>query len=108
MSEIKEFVELELAPIPPMDVSTMQEHIISDLIPTALRNAGQEDLLSRGEIQVEVEQGFPGADALLTIGLTFLSNIGLEVFKEFILPELRKLYELRRVSGGDVEVDDET
>lgn len=63
-----EYIELTIQPIPPDTVSSVR----AELLPTieaALHEAGQEQLLTEGQIQVEVEQTFP-TDQAIVVGLT--------------------------------------
>jgi len=90
-SETKpEYIELTIQPIPPDTVSSVK----ADFLPTieaALREAGQEQLLTEGQIQVEVEQTFP-TDEVIVVGFTLLSGIALETYKAIILPALKKRF----------------
>jgi len=89
-----EYIELTIQPIPPDTISSVK----ADLLPTieaALREAGQEQLLTKGQIQVEVEQTFP-TDQVIVVGLTLLSGIALETYKEIVLPRLKKRFRTRQ------------
>jgi hypothetical protein len=85
-----EYIELTIQPIPPDTISSVK----ADLLPTieaALREAGQEQLLTEGQMQVEVEQTFP-TDEVVVVGFALLSGIALETYKEIILPTLKKRF----------------
>ncbi len=85
-----EYIELTIQPIPPDTVSSVK----AELLPTieaALREAGQEQLLAEGQIQIEVEQTFP-TDEVIVVGFTLLSGIALETYKEIVLPALKKRF----------------
>ncbi len=93
-----EYVELSIQPIPPDTVSSVK----ADLLPAieaALREAGQEQLLSEGQIEVEVEQTFP-TDAVIVVGLTFLSQVALATCKEIVLPGLKKRFDTKQKRKG--------
>lgn len=99
MEEQLELVELELRPVPPHDLAEMQRKKISvkRLIEDALRDAGNLDLLEKGEIQIEKEKTFP-TDQAIIIALTLCSSIALETFKAIILPELKKRFKVRKMT----------
>ena len=88
--EEAEYIELTIRPIPPDTVSSVK----ADLLPTieaALREAGQEQLLTDGQMQIEVEQTFP-TDEIIVVGFTLLSGIALETYKATVLPVLKKRF----------------
>lgn len=85
-----EYIELTIQPIPPDTISSVK----AELLPTieaALREAGQEQLLTEGQMQVEVEQTFP-TDEVVVVGFTLLSAIALETYKAIVLPALKKRF----------------
>lgn len=85
-----EYIELTIEPIPPDTISSVK----ADLLPAieaALREAGQEQLLSEGHMQIEVEQTFP-VDEVIVVGFMLLSTAALETYKEIVLPTLKKRY----------------
>ena len=89
-----EYIELTIQPIPPDTISSVK----ADLLPTieaALHEAGQEQLLTEGQIQIEVERTFP-TDQVIVVGLTLLSGIALETYKEIVLPRLKKRFRTRQ------------
>jgi hypothetical protein len=92
-----EYVELELRPIPPDTVASVKQEI-SDVIEQALRDAGQEQAASSGQIEIEVERTFPVDEAII-VGLTFLAGIGIETYK-FMLDVLRERYEIKERERG--------
>ena len=85
-----EYIELSIQPIPPDTVSSVRAELLP-VIEDALRQAGQEQLLKEGQIQIEVERTFP-TDEVIVIGFTLLSGIALETYKEIILPALKKRF----------------
>jgi hypothetical protein len=89
-----EYIELTIQPIPPDTISSVKADL-RPIIEAALREAGQEHLLTEGQIQVEVEQTFP-TDQIITVGLTLLSGIALETFKEVVLPRLKKHFRTKQ------------
>jgi hypothetical protein len=92
-----EFIELELRPIPPDTLASAKQEVLP-LVAAALREAGQEQLLNDGHIQVEVEKTFPTDEAII-VGLTFLAGIGIETYK-FMLDVLRERFEVKERSRG--------
>ena len=93
-AEEVEYIELTIQPIPPDTVSSAK----ADLLPTieaALREAGREQLLTEGQMQVEMEQTFP-TDQVIVVGLTLLSGIALETYKEIVLPWLKKRFRTKQ------------
>ncbi len=92
--EEAKYIELTIQPIPPDTVSSVKADLLP-IIENALREAGQEQLLTEGQIQIEVEQTFP-TDAVIAIGFTLLSGIALETYKAIVLPALKKHFRVRR------------
>ena len=95
MSEQIETIELELRPIPPDTTASVKQEIMP-LIETAFHQAGQPELLTNGQVEVEIERTFP-TDEAIVVGLTFLAGIGLETYK-VILEVLRERYEVKERS----------
>ena len=96
MDKPLEIIELEVEPIPPDTIASAKSELVS-LIEATLRDAGKEDLLLNRQIQVEVEKTFP-TDAVIVVGLTLLTGIALETYKELILPALRKRFKIKQKS----------
>jgi hypothetical protein len=94
MSIPLEVVELELIPIPPDTVASVKQELIP-LIEAALHEAGKDELFANTHIQIQVEKTFP-TDMAIMVGLTFLSGIALETYKEIILPALKKRFEVKQ------------
>ena len=94
MTEIHEVVELELTPIPPDTVASAKADIIP-YIDKILQENGQAQLLSGGELELEVEKTFPW-DGVIIVGLTFLSGLAVETYKILILPKLKKRFEVKK------------
>ena len=89
-----EYIELTIQPILPDTISSVKADLLST-IEAALREAGQEQLLTEGQIQIEVEPTFP-TDQVIVVGLTLLSGIALETYKEIVLPRLKKRFRTRQ------------
>ena len=89
-SEKAQYIEMIIEPIPPDTLSSSKTDILPN-IKSALQEAGQEQLLDGGQIQVEVEKTFP-TDEVIVIGFTLLSGVALETYKEILLPELKSRY----------------
>ena len=96
--EIVEVIELLIEPIPPDTVDTIREELPT-LVREALIEAGQEDLLTTGQIEIQFEKGVPidwielsriaaGAGIKATFGL--LSGMALKTFEAIVLPRLKK------------------
>ena len=64
-------------------------------IEAALRDSGHEDLLTSGQIQIEVEENFPINEAII-VGLMLLSDIAVEVIKATVIPRLKKRFEVKQ------------
>ena len=91
---IRETIELEIEPIPPDTIASAKEELMP-LIEAALREAGQAELLTTGQIQIQVERTFP-TDQAIVIGLTLLSQIAIETFKGLVLPALKRKFKARK------------
>lgn len=89
-----EYIELSIQPIPPDTVASVRAELLP-VIEDALRQAGQEQLLKEGQIQIEVERTFP-TDEVIIIGFTLLSGIALETYKAIVLPALKKRFRIRQ------------
>jgi len=96
MPETPEVIELELTPIPPDTIASAKAELMP-LIEATLRETGKADLLSEKQMQIQVEMTFP-TDATIIVGLTLLSGMALETYKELILPKLKKRFEVRQKS----------
>jgi hypothetical protein len=96
MSDPVEVIELELIPIPPDTIAAGKAELMP-LVEAALDEAGQADLLSDQHLEIQIEKTFPTDEAII-VGLTFLSQAGIEVFKEFILPRLRQRFQVKQKS----------
>lgn len=94
MPDPLEVIKLELTPIPPDTIASGKAEVLP-LIQATLREAGRADLLSDEHIQVQVEKTFP-TDAAIIVGLTLLSGIALETYKELILPRLKQRFEVKQ------------
>ena len=92
-----EYIELELRPIPPDTVASVKQEITS-VIEQALRDAGQGQVVSSGQVEIDVERTFPVDEAII-VGLTFLAGLGIETYK-FMLDVLRERYEIKERERG--------
>ena len=88
--EETEYIELIIEPIPPDTLSSVKADVVP-AIEAALREAEREQLLTEGQMQVEVEQTFP-TDEVIVVGFTLLSEIALETYKAIVLPVLKKRF----------------
>jgi|WetSurMetagenome_2_1015567.scaffolds.fasta_scaffold628042_2 hypothetical protein len=91
-----EQIELVIVPIPPDTLASVQAELEQE-IEAALRESGHEDLLTSGQIQVEVEETFP-INEVIIVGLMLLSDIAVEVFKATVIPRLKKRFEVKQRS----------
>jgi hypothetical protein len=89
-----EQIELVIAPIPPDTLASVKAELEQE-IEAALRESGHEDLLTSGQIQLEVEENFPINEAII-VGLMLLSDIAVEVFKATVIPRLKKRFEVKQ------------
>ncbi|MBM3135517.1 MAG: hypothetical protein FJZ89_09615 [Chloroflexi bacterium] len=87
-----EVFELTIAPIPPDTVASVKDELLR-YIEETLQEKGLEELLAEGQIQVEIEKPFP-TDQVVIVGVTLLSAMALETYKEIILPELKKRFKV--------------
>lgn len=90
MADVSTTIRLELIPVPPDTVDSAKAEVVP-LIEEALREAGREDLLERGEITVEVGQTFPDA-IVIPIVISVVSSIAAETYKKVVLPYLMKKF----------------
>ena len=90
--EVKEIFELVVIPNPPDNVMTVKEELLP-YIKKTLKEKNLDPLLSKGEIQFDVEKTFP-TDEVVIIVVTLLSGMALETFKEIILPELKRRFKV--------------
>jgi hypothetical protein len=84
---------VELVPIPPMTVETVQREV-EKYIEQGLRESGKSELLKDGKISVAVEDTFPTAEAV-QVFITIAGPIATETFRQVILPWLKKKFETR-------------
>ena len=90
MDERAETVELAITPIPPDTASATKDELLA-YVEQTLRDAGHADLLAAGQLQVEVERTFP-TDAAVLLGITVLSRMAEETFRQVVLPALKRRY----------------
>lgn len=90
----RQVVELTIKPIPPDTIASVKAELLP-YIRSILKEQGKDNLLTDGEIVIEVEKTFP-TDEIVVIGLTLLSQVALETFKTLILPKLKKRFETRQ------------
>lgn len=99
--DASEQIELAIRPIAPQTVETLKQQFVSD-IRGALQEAGREDLLSEGHIQITDERTFP-VDQLILIGISLASQIAIETYKQIVLPRLRRRYSIEEKNTGKEE-----
>ena len=87
MSDDLTEIDLEITPESPETVASVKAELLP-LIRASLQEAGQEDLLTTGQIRVEPEKTFP-VDGAILIGLGFLSKVAYDIFKAVILPRIK-------------------
>jgi len=92
-TEQREVIELTIAPIPPDTVASVKAELLS-YIEEVLRRADREELLAKGELQVEIEKTFP-TDQVILVAFTLLSAMALETYKEIVLPKLKERFETK-------------
>jgi hypothetical protein len=93
MGEIQKVIELEITPIPPDTISSTREEL-APTIEDALRKAGHDNLLKQAQIEIRVEKTFPTSIVVVAI-VNLFSKMAFEVFKQIILPELKRHYEIK-------------
>lgn len=100
--ETVEVIELLIKPIPPDTVDTIREELPT-MVREALREAGREDLLTAGQIEIQIEKTLPidwielsrmAAEAGLKATFALVSGIALETYKEILLPGLKKRFKV--------------
>lgn len=90
MDESNDTTEFAIVPIPPDTLSSTKDDLIP-YIEQALRAAGYDNLLADEQIRLEIEQTFP-VDATVMLGITALSRMAEEAFRQVILPALKRRY----------------
>jgi len=93
MPEEIQSIQVEITPIEPDTIASVRNDWLP-LIQESLRQSGNEQLLTEGQITVEKEQTFP-TDAAIVIGLTFLSKVAYDTWKAIILPRLQERFGVR-------------
>lgn len=88
---------VELRPIPPDTVESVQTEAESYIL-EGLERHGKGELVNK-EIKFEVEETFPTAE-VVHVAFTLGAGVALEVFKQVILPWLKKKYETRQKSSA--------
>ena len=96
MTEDSGVIELELTPIPPDTIASGKAEIMA-IIEASLREHQQTQILSDEQLLVSVEKTFP-TDAVIIVGLTFVSSLAIETYKAIILPALKRRFEVRQRS----------
>jgi hypothetical protein len=100
MSEFPSIRQLEVTAAQPDTVSTIKEEL-KPIIETALREVGQEALLAKGDISIDVEQTFPAADAIVMATVTLLSKMAYDVFTQVVLPKLKERFKVEEHQDSD-------
>lgn len=81
-------------------VSSLEEEGVDvDAFVADLNKLANEKGLTKGDIAVEEERTFPVEGATLIL-LTFASKVAYDIWKEFILPELKEQYRVRKQEAG--------
>ena len=88
--EEPEIIEIVLTPVPPDSVQSIRPDIVA-VIEEKLHESGHGDLLTNGQISIEVEQTFPTDAETLAILVT-LGTMAKDTYKELILPLLKRRY----------------
>jgi hypothetical protein len=105
-------VDLLIEPIPPDTVDSIREALPA-LVGEALREAGQEGLLTSGQIEIQLEKTLPidwielsrmAADAALKATFALMGGAALKTFEAVVLPRLKKRVEVsekqrRKIQG---------
>jgi hypothetical protein len=94
MSEFAAAIELELTPIPPDTIASGKAELMA-IIEASLREHGQTQVLADEQMRVSLEKTFP-TDAVIIVGLTFVSQLAIETYKAIILPALKQRFEVRQ------------
>jgi hypothetical protein len=88
---VREQIELNLKPIPPDTVDSVKEEV-RGYIEKILKDEGQYELVTSGELKIEDQKTFP-VDEVIKIIITVVSPIALEVFKKTLLPRIEQRYQ---------------
>jgi hypothetical protein len=75
--------------------SLTAEEIDIDAFITEVKQLAAERNLADSDIEFEIEQTFP-VDGAILILLGFASKVAYDIWKEFILPELKERYRIRQ------------
>ena len=94
MSDTFDLIKLELTPIPPDTIASGKAEIMA-IIEASLREHEQTQILADEQIRVVVEKTFP-TDAVLILGLTFVSQLAIETYKAIILPAIKQRFQVRQ------------
>jgi hypothetical protein len=94
-----ELFQLIVRPIPPDTVASVREEILAD-IEAALKEKGQEGLLTSEELHPELEKTFPVAE-LVILAIKAATPIAVWAVNEIIVPKLREKYGVERKKSGD-------
>jgi hypothetical protein len=79
--------------------SLVGEQVNVDAFVAEAKKLAVEGGLRENDIQFEVEKPFP-VDGAILILLGFASKVAYDVWKEFILPELKERYRVRQQESG--------
>lgn len=95
----QEIIELLLEPIPPDTADTIKAELVP-LVQEALREAGCEQLLTDGDIQIEIEKTIPIdwpelSKVVVTALFTVSGGIVLKTYEAIILPKLKKRFKVK-------------
>jgi hypothetical protein len=98
-NDSRDYVELLVRPFSYQDTATIKDQFEKE-VRAALRESEQEKLLDEGQISVEIQQDF-AMEGVVLVGLTFLSQIAVETYKQIILPKLRKRFSLEEAESEE-------
>ena len=87
-----EEIEVIAAPLPPDTVASIETEL-PHKIKTALQTADREQLLTKGEMQINIEKTFPTDDAVVLV-FRLASEVAFETYKEIVLPNLKTDYKV--------------
>jgi len=80
--------------------SLTEEEIDVDAFIADAKKLAAEQGLADSDIELGAEKPFPVGDATLIL-LGFATKVAYDIWKEFILPELKERYRIRQQQSGD-------
>jgi len=79
--------------------SLTEEQVDVDAFIADAKNLAAERGLAESDIEFEEEKTFPVEGAILIL-LGFVSEVAYDIWKEFILPELKERYRIKQQKAG--------